>query len=240
MFISLSLSCADTSSRDMLITTETEAASIGARTSIDARNSIIAAEKRAASIGAKIIDNSDHYWVKKASYTPTPRVPTVTPTPMPISVNTGSINIYSEKNIQFNYMKSSLVNKNKWTVATNNSILNSGVSYLPAGFALLTDKDLTFLSNSLLESKLVDVAYLDAVHPELKNMWVEFYIPSLELQHHYFSMQIKNPGLLKDVNTPSGLAQLEKLYNGIELGIIWADWYDINAESISDGWYNLK
>tara|TARA_Y100001970_G_scaffold279699_1_gene387470 strand:+ start:195 stop:917 length:723 start_codon:yes stop_codon:yes gene_type:complete len=166
--------------------------------------------------------------------------PTPTPTPMPIAVNTGSINIDSEKNIQFNYMKSSLVNKNEWTVATNNSILNSGVSYLPAGFALLTDKDLTFLSNSLRESKLVDVAYLDAVHPELKNMWVEFYIPSLELQHHYFSMQIKNPGLLKDVNTPSGLAQIEKLYNGMELGIIWADWYDINAEAISDGWYNLK
>ena len=75
LVVFLFVSCADTSSRDMLITTETEVASIGARTSIDARNSIIAAEKRAASIGAKIIDNSDHYWVKKASYTPTP-IPT--------------------------------------------------------------------------------------------------------------------------------------------------------------------
>jgi hypothetical protein len=100
------------------------------------------------------------------------------------------------------------------------------------GFIEINDEDLELLVKAINEARLVDEYYLDSVLPELKNRWIEVYIPSISTETVYYYRILEKEDLSDEYINK--FVESSKTFKSD-----WIDWYESNKALISSGWASV-
>ena len=96
-------------------------------------------------------------------------------------------------------------------------------------------ESLRLLDQGIQDAKLVSSSFLRRAHPDFADMWLGFFIPSMEKRHEYYFNAVANPESVKLPSTEEGMEQLRLLFEAGSLETIFGEWYDQNRDAIRVG-----